>query len=375
MDLFGLLFMIVVVALAAAYPAIAGIAAIWFALATSSWLHRLAMLYATCLILGLGMAVVGQADERTTAFVFGCLLLIAGWSRDPGTWQTTFMSIGVFLMLVATWFVLGREADMGWIIRGTWIVGLISTVALGFRILGYRLLPLSPLDAESTMLVGTDKTWNEIVVELDRTIGPSDTPEQVHEAVTKLGLGGWTSQIEGEYLRLSGRIPIGRTFDGRPERVARLMFQERDGGWKARPARIDEIIADAWVGSRFSISQMMVWSAAIASFMAFSKWFQADFPSPVDWNYGPGVAVTLCLTSLTTALGVLCLPPRRAVILRCVIVGLAAIIAAPFLLQLQGYRFMFLQVVTFYGAIVALWQCFGFSLIGERGYRIVRIRT
>jgi len=373
--LFGLPALIVIVTLAAAYPAIAGVAAIWFALSTTSWLHRLAMLYATCLALGLGMAVVGEADERTATFVFGCLLLVAGWSREPGIWQASFMSIALFLMVVATWFVLRRGADIGWIIRGTLVVGFISTVALGFRILGYRLLLLSPLDAETTMLVGTNKTWNEIIVDLDRTVGPSDTPEQIHNAVVNLGLGGWTSQVELEYLRLSGRIPVGHTFDGRPERVARPMIQDRDGKWRARPARIDEVILDAWKGSRFSISQMMVWSAAIASFIAFSKWFQADFPTPVDWAYGPGVAVTLCLPSLANALGVLSLPPRRGVIIRCMTVGLATIMAAPFLLELQGYRFMFLQMITLYGAVVAMWQCFGFSLIRERGYRIVRIRS
>lgn len=369
------MFAIAIMTVGAAYPAVAGVIAVAVSLSTTSWIRRLAVLYATCLTLGLGLIVVGETDERTGLFITGFLLVIAGWSRERYRLQTFMLVLGVLFMFLATVVVLGNGADLGWIIRGTMVMAFVSTIALGFRLLGFRLMSLCPLDGETTMLIGMDMTWNDIIIRLDETVRPSDSPEQVYDSVLRLGFGDWSPAIEHEYLKISGRIPIGRTFDGRPEKVSRPMFQDKQGHWRARPSRPDEVVTEAWAGSRFSISQMMIWSAAMASFFAFARVFASDFPGQADLSYGPGLAVTLCLTSLTSAMGVLSLPPRRRIIVRCVIVALLAVIAAPYLLALQGFKIYYLQAITLFASLVGLWQCFCFSLFRERGYRIVRVRS
>lgn len=365
----------------ACYPALVGLIAVPIALGAADWWVRLGALYVLSLMLGFVLMIVLLGDGFAELLVFALLFVGGGWSRAAAWWHVVLVGVGLLMLAVLLLNLPWNQLQIAWLLRGTIGVAIIASACLLFRVLGFRLILVGVALDEAELVAGTGRSWDEWIGVLDRSTEPCDTPEHVHAEIRSYGLTSeWTREVERVYLQMSGRIPHSRTFDGRSLFIARRVNHGAAGvdggrnmargGATGGPLRWIGEAVTAW---RFSLWQMLTWSVAAASMLAFVRLFETDFPTSNDLVYGPGAVGTLCVISLATAVASLGVPPRRWTLVPAFLVIGGAVMVTPLVLSLSGLKWGPLHLLGVMALGVAVLQCFGFLLFRQFGYRIIRL--
>jgi hypothetical protein len=348
----------------ALYIAGIGLVALPIALGSRHWGIRLASLFGVSLLFGLTPAVVGIQSEITSGILLGVLLVAGGLSTSLDLFRFPMTAIGLVFLVVTFLIIPWQQVDLGLVVRGFASIGLVSASMLLLRILGYRLADLCPEQRTNDFLVGTGhdlETWCRL---LDRRCDDDATRQDVVEVIRGEGMDfTWAETIADTYERYRGTRPL-------PSRIgdARMMSVDHKRGvpyWKG---------IGTTIAIQFSIRHLMSWSAILAAILAFTKIFADDFPSRSDLAFGIPLVLLLSLTTIASAIAALSMYRDGISIAVCAAIVLAATFAAPHLFQLPGLVAGPLNLVSIVMILTALAMFAGFSLVRQRGYRILCVQ-
>ncbi len=166
------------------------------------------------------------SQEQSYVVILGMGLMAAGMSRSPSSIQIGLATVGVSFWLGSAWFIAFGSAylhqiDMRWMARVTVYVIAVSGAALVLRLLGYRIIKLFPSTVMTESRAVMERDFDDWFRLLEQIPGDVQSSQELHGRLRESGLDSTSATlVSNAYARLTGLIPIGKTFDGRRELVS-----------------------------------------------------------------------------------------------------------------------------------------------------------
>jgi hypothetical protein len=360
---------IIAVAAVGLLPALIGLIAVPLGLGQAHWLWRLAYLYGLTIFFGISMSVLALGTEKAMLVILALLLIAAAVCSDPAE-SLRFASLvaGAILWWIVVCVVAllssgGNAIDTQWVARGAVCVLIVAFAAWLMRLVGYRLVQVYPSTQVTGFNGALERDFDEWYQMLERFGGRRKSSEAIHQHLRVAGLDHQSAtQVLSAYARVTGLIPISKTFDGRRE-FANL---DNHDGWTTHA--LENIY-----GLRFSISQLFVWTTAAASLFGLLKVSASRFPVSEDVTFGPPLLFILSVVSVATAVAAFALPPRKKVFQRYFVVMVIIAALPPNLFTALGFGAMPSMLIFLLVLSTSGWLLMGFQVMRHSGYRLVRV--
>ncbi|MBB3208026.1 hypothetical protein FHS27_003853 [Rhodopirellula rubra] len=358
-----------------------GWVAIPLALGPWPWWWRLISLVLLSGVMGWIAVIAKMGNEATGLVFFGMIFAAAASLLQPGSVRNWLWGIsGLCGCIALVWMREVRVDAAPTVVRAMLLVVGIAATAVVLRFFGARMICLTGSLDEEELLCGTGRGLDDWFLEFDQFVTDNGQGESAADRTVEsrrgfiehLGTFGlseaWKLAIADAVEIGRGRLPIGKGSDGRLEFVRQSIVQV-DGQTVQRSPLEMVLIGIREV--RFSLSQMFVWSIAVAVIAGLLRRSDIEFPVPYDWDYGVSALVLLSTTTCLSAIGALSITPRRLTLFVCLAVATIIAATSPVVLGVQGIRLGPVATMSAVAYLVMAVQWFGFSLMRSRGYRWV----
>lgn len=342
-----------------------GLAATPIALGSWHWLARLAALFAVSAFIGLIPPSLNVTGEVTTGLSLGAILIAAGLSTSSSWTRVPLTAIGMIFLICSLWMVPWRAVDFSSVLRVLAAIGFVSLALLSLRVLGYRLVDLCPDGGSRDFQLGTGRELDDWCRLLDAELEFVESRPQIVELLRREGLDfTWADTVAKSYERYRGKCPVAAHRDG-PCSLADHQLNAQPF-WQTLGAN---------VSFRFSIANLMAWSAVIAAVLGFARFFAQGFPTTADVVYGLPIIFMLSVITVASCVTALSVVRDRRTLAACVGILVVVSVAAPFLLQMNGFLVGPFSVASVAILFASLVMYGGFSLARNRGYRLLRFQS